>query len=235
MAVEQTEPSMSVARLWQRPFRAMAARPRLIGSVLLGLLVYGLLPGHLLHTTRVLIAWDSAVFVFLALGLSMMVGVDQATLRRHAEEQDEGRNAILILAVGAAIASVSVIVTELAGLKGAGSKLELARVAFTIATIVLSWFFVQFIFALHYASIYHSPFSDDSDDSKCGLAFPGGEPPDYWDFLHFAIVIGVACQTADIAIKSKEMRRVSTAHSLIAFAFNTTILALMINLAASLF
>nr|QQZ52090.1 DUF1345 domain-containing protein [Phenylobacterium glaciei] len=35
-----------------------------------------------------------------------------------------------------------------------------------------------------------------------GLLFPGGEDPDYWDFLHFSTVIGVASQTADIAFTS---------------------------------
>jgi uncharacterized membrane protein len=48
-------------------------------------------------------------------------------------------------------------------------------------------------------------------------------------------VIGATSQTADIVFKSREMRRVSTFHSLIAFAFNTAILATMINLAANLF
>jgi uncharacterized membrane protein len=68
-----------------------------------------------------------------------------------------------------------------------------------------------------------------------GLAFPGGEPPDYWDFLHFSIVVGVAAQTADIAFTNKHLRRLGTAHSLIAFIFNTLIVALTINLVAGLF
>lgn len=233
MAVDQTQPE--TPPFWHRPYRAVVVRPRLIGSTVLGAVIYLLLPASLIATTRVLIAWDSAVFVFIVLSLLRMVGADQATLRRHAMEQDEGRNAILVLAVIAALASISVIVTELAGLKGAGTKLELARVAFTMATIALSWGFTQIVFALHYASIYYSPFEDSDDEFKCGLHFPGGGPPDYWDFLHFAIIIGVANQTADIEIRAKEMRRVSTVHSLIAFGFNTAILALMINLAAGLF
>ena len=63
-----------------------------------------------------------------------------------------------------------------------------------------------------------------------GLQFPGGEPPDYWDFLHFAVVIGVACQTADIAFTGKNLRRIGTVHGLVAFSFNTAVLALTINL-----
>ena len=63
----------------------------------------------------------------------------------------------------------------------------------------------------------------------------GKSKPDYWDFLHFALIIGVANQTADIAFTSKVMRRTGTLHGVLAFVFNTLVLALTINLAASLF
>jgi uncharacterized membrane protein len=98
--------------------------------------------------------------------------------------------------------------------------------------VALSWLLVQFIFALHYAHEFYAP---GADQQRGGLAFPGNEAPDYWDFVHFAVVIGVAAQTADIAFTSKTLRRIGTVHSLVAFAFNTLVLALSINLAASLF
>ena len=69
-----------------------------------------------------------------------------------------------------------------------------------------------------------------------GLIFPGGDKtPDYWDFIHFAYVIGVANQTADVQIESRAIRRLVTIHGVVAFLFNTVVLALSINLAASLF
>ncbi|MFX8664596.1 DUF1345 domain-containing protein, partial [Acinetobacter baumannii] len=84
------------------------------------------------------------------------------------------------------------------------------------------------IFALHYAHEYYA----EGDDGAvgAGLAFPGKGDPDYWDFLHFSLVIGVASQTADIAFTTKALRRIGSVHSLIAFAFNTVVLALTINL-----
>ena len=102
------------------------------------------------------------------------------------------------------------------------------------ATVAGSWLFVQVMFALHYA---HEFFAEDEEEQshRAGLLFPGDEPPDYWDFLHFSIIIGVASQTADIQITSKTLRRLGTAHSLTAFGFNTVVLALTINLLASLF
>ena len=44
----------------------------------------------------------------------------------------------------------------------------------------------------------------------------------------------VASQTADIEIASQRLRRLATVHSLVAFVFNTIILALAINLIVNL-
>jgi uncharacterized membrane protein len=68
-----------------------------------------------------------------------------------------------------------------------------------------------------------------------GLKFPGGEAPDYWDFLHFSVIIGVACQTADIEFTAKPLRRIGALHGVLSFVFNTVALALTINLLAGLF
>jgi uncharacterized membrane protein len=68
-----------------------------------------------------------------------------------------------------------------------------------------------------------------------GLDFPGekGEP-DYWDFLYFSFVIGMTFQTSDTAISSRALRRQTLGHSILAFFFNTVILALSINIMAGL-
>jgi uncharacterized membrane protein len=233
--MERTHASIMRRRRWLRLLRPFTVRPRLVAGAVAGLVVYLFLPQSLRPGTRGLIGWDGGIVLFLILTTIAMAKADQATIHRRAVQHDEGRNFILLLTIGAAIASVTVIATELAGAKGEGTKLALIHIGFTLATIILSWAFVQMIFALHYAHGYYAPKRGTRTDAKGGLAFPGDEPPDYWDFLHFAIVIGVAAQTADIAIRSKEMRRVATVHSLVAFAFNTAILAMMVNLAAGLF
>ena len=226
---------MGRARRRLRAFRPFTVRPRLTSSGIFGIALYFLLPASLRAGTRGLIAWDAGVTLFLGLSLYLMAHADGTTMRRRAALQDEGRNFILLLSVCATVASLAVIATEFAGVKGEGKALELAHALFTGVTIILSWLFVQITFALHYAHGYYTPLPDPCPPgTKGGLAFPGDEEPDYWDFIHFAIVIGVAAQTADIAIRSKEMRRVATLHSVIAFAFNTAILALMVNIAAGL-
>ena len=102
--------------------------------------------------------------------------------------------------------------------------------ALTVATVALSWTFTHIVFTLHYANVYYKP----DEDGPGGLAFPGHRPPDYRDFLYYAFVIGCACQTGDVATLSHAMRRLTLLHGIVAFAFNTAILALMINVGASL-
>ncbi|MEO7008621.1 MAG: DUF1345 domain-containing protein, partial [Caldimonas sp.] len=58
---------------------------------------------------------------------------------------------------------------------------------------------------------------------------------DYADFLYFSFTIAVAAQTADVSVSTRRMRRLTLTQSILAFVFNTTILAFSINIAASLF
>ena len=92
--------------------------------------------------------------------------------------------------------------------------------------------FVHVLFGLHYAHRFYAP-----DETKCdrgGLLFPGETQPDYWDFLHFSLIIGVASQTADVQIADRRLRRLATVHSVTAFVFNTVLVALAVNLAVNL-
>ena len=88
-----------------------------------------------------------------------------------------------------------------------------------MATVVLSWLFVQIVFALHYAHVYY--LEETEGRPKGGLEFGECGEPDYWDFVHFSLVLGATSQTADITFSTKEMRRIGTLHTLVAFGFNT--------------
>ena len=88
------------------------------------------------------------------------------------------------------------------------------------------------MFALHYA---HDYYANLAQAPHGGLDFPGGQLPDYGDFLYFACVIGTSGQTADVSFTSRRMRRTGTVHCVLAFFFNTTLIALTINIASGLF
>jgi uncharacterized membrane protein len=81
------------------------------------------------------------------------------------------------------------------------------------------------------------PIGDAEHEAESGkrmaLRFPGQARPDYLDFLYFSFTIGVANQTADTEVVSRGMRALVLIHSIISYFFNTIILALTINIAAS--
>ena len=217
-------------------------RPRLGGSILVGLLAllaFWLIPNDLRWSTRAVLAWDAGNVFFLTAVFIMMCGCGITRIQARAAAQDEGQGLILGLSIVAACTSVLAIGMELSLAKDEHGWLKDARVFLAFFTICVSWLFIHVIFALHYAHEYYSadPTEDPQteDGLRGGLNFPGGEPPDYWDFFHFSVIIGVASQTADIEFTSRTLRRIGTIHGLVAFAFNTVVLALTINLLAGLF
>jgi uncharacterized membrane protein len=213
-------------------FRAFLNRPYLLAAGLFGLGIYfAVSPWVPRGVTRILIGWDCGVVAFLCLIYLFLRHADAEQIKRRAMEYDEGGRLVLIVTILGSIASVGALVAELSGAKGqaAGGL----RVALAASTVILSWLLVHIVFALRYAHIYY--LAQRGGRSKGGLLFGEEGEPDYWDFVHFSLVIGATSQTADIAFNSREMRRLGTLHTLVAFGFNTAILATMINLAASLF
>jgi len=179
--------------------------------------------------TRFLIGWDVGVALYLALAFHLMTGSLAHHIRGHAAEQDEGRFAILILTVAAALASLVAILVELgSSTRGAAGRQPIDLLLATI-TIVLSWALIHTIFALHYAHEFY----DARTGRGGGMAFPGDEKePDYWDFVYFSFVIGMTSQVSDVAITSKVIRRTATVHGVVSFVFNAALLALTVNIAA---
>lgn len=221
----------------RRLFGTFVARPRLLLAVAAGVTVWTLCiltPNNLSLVTSAILAWDATCITFISLTVAMMRGADSARMRAVAATQDQGQSVILALVVAAAAASIWVIAKELSAARDDVGLIKALRIILVFATVALSWFMVQLIFALHYAHEYYAPDDDTPRDAQ-GLLFPGGEEPDYWDFLHFSVVIGVASQTADISFTSKPLRRIGTVHGVVAFTFNTVVLALTINLLAGLF
>ena len=54
-------------------------------------------------------------------------------------------------------------------------------------------------------------------------------------FFYFAFIIATSGQTADVSFTSTAMRRTGLLHCVLAYGFNAIVLALMINIASSLF
>ncbi|NIX75595.1 DUF1345 domain-containing protein [Microvirga terricola] len=204
-------------------------RPRLLGSTIAALMVFAALPQMLLTSTRVLIAWDAGIVIYLVLAASMAAHSSIGKMQKRASIEDEGAVVVLILTMTAAIASLVAIMVELYGIHDDKSGWQAFRLAVAAFTILCSWFFMHTIFAIHYAHEYYG----DAGERQ-GLNFPHHSKPDYWDFMYFAVNLGAAAQTSDVMIVTKRMRRLALAHSILAFLFNTTILALAVNVGAGL-
>jgi len=215
-------PATPHRRRLPKVLRVIKARPRLFIAALLAVVLSLLLPTQWRVSTRALVGWDAGVAFYLLGALMLMAGADAARIRRRAVILDEGRLAILMVVVGAAVASLGGIVAQLGG-ERAAPHLGLATV-----TILLSWALVHVIFALHYAHEFYA-----AKPRGGGLTFPGGEEPDYWDFLYFSLVIGMTSQVSDVAVTGRTIRRTVAAHGVVSFLFNAALIALTVNIAAS--
>lgn len=207
------------------PVRIVYARPRTFLAIGIGVVAFLLLPDSLRLVTRLLLGWDVFITVYLLLVYTMMARCGLAYIRRSAILQDDGSIIILLVAALGAFASIAAIVFELGAGKHTPPELALA-----VATITLSWAAVHTTFSLHYAHEFYR------GDKPGGLAFPAGdtpEQPDYWDFVYFSFIIGMTAQVSDVGITDKTIRRIATAHGIVSFLFNTALVALMVNIAAS--
>jgi uncharacterized membrane protein len=183
--------------------------------------------------TRGLVGWNVAVWLFLVLIGSIMLRADHDHMRRTAIAHADGATTVLILVVVAAVVSIVAIIFELSAARQPGAAHALPRTLFALATVTGAWLLVPALFAMNYASVYYQENGHGS-----GLQFPGsdaGFKPDYTDFLYFSFTIAVALQTADVSVSTRAMRHLVLLHALLSFAFNTTILAFTINIAATLF
>jgi len=219
----------SPKRRWRPPkiIRIVRSRPRLFLCALLGAAVLVLLPVDWRITTRLLIAWDAGVAAYLIAAGQLMMGADPARMRRRAALLDEGALAILALVVVAALASLGAIVAQL-GSSTAGSPERPWHLALAFVTILLAWALIHAIFALHYAHEFYGAGAKGE-----GLAFPGNEAPDYWDFVYFSLVVGMTSQVSDVAVTSRHIRRTVAVHGVVSFLFNAALIALTVNIAAS--
>jgi uncharacterized membrane protein len=222
---------------WKRNrlFRQVRARPRLFIAVLVAVLVGLFIPLSIARepVTRWLLAWNVGAGLYVLLAAIMMSRSTAHRMRHRAQLQDDGAIVILSLVVVATIASLAAIAGELTVVKDMHGLPKIEHVALAGMTVLTSWAFIQIMFTLHYA---HDYYAAACHGKPPGLQFPNDDDePEYGDFFYFAAVIGTSGQTADVSFVSKPLRRIGSLHCILAYLFNTTVLALLINIGASMF
>lgn len=177
-----------------------------------------------------LVGGDAFFVIYLALMTRFALTITPDGLRRRASVEDEGMpliGALALAAIGFSLASIFLLLNR-------GGPPPPAELSLAIISVPLGWLMLHTIAAFHYAHMFYArPDEDDAPDAAC-LDFPGTKEPGGWDFLYFSFVIGMTAQVSDVSVQTAGMRRVVLLHSVIAFFYNTVLLALAVNVAVTL-
>ena len=177
-----------------------------------------------------LIGWNVAAVTFLVCLGHLFLTNDAPLVRLRAQQEDVNRTVLMGLILTAAAASIFAMVLTLHDARSVGKAgLPPWLTALATSTLVLSWLVVQSLFTLHYAHRYFADRDENGTDDG-GVSFPGEKPTSYLDFLYMAACVGATCQVSDFCITTSRFRRLVTVHALVAFAFNTMVLALGVNI-----
>ena len=190
-------------------------------------LVAGFSAAGIAWARAVVLAFPIASIAFLVAMARMFAGARTATIRARARAEDQGRWGLLWTSVGVAAVVLIALGVELHAGKSGGA----IQIALAVSSLLLSWLFMNTMFALHYAHDYYG--DDERRRKRGGLDFPSDDDPDYWDFIYFAFVLGMTFQVSDVQITARRLRRTALLHAVIAFFFNVIVVALSVNIVAA--
>ncbi len=177
---------------------------------------------------RILIIYLSYSLTINALTIFSMNNLHPSETRQTYKLQDQGRLFILAFAVTAAFASLFAVVFLVDMVKQTDPGHLKLYAGLSVVTVISSWTLLHTLFTLRYGHLYYR------SNPGTGLNFPDTKNPDYQDFAYVAFGIGMTSQVADVGPTNQRFRRLILLHSLLSFGFNTLIIALSINVVASL-
>ncbi len=192
------------------------------------------LPALLFLTPRLAVELSANVFflVYLAMMAKRIPRLTVNRLKTSRERDDAPAYAILIVTLLAVVAAIGALFNAL----NRAHDPSMLEVALAFFSVIGGWLTIHTMFAMHYAHHYWRRVAEENSAPKlqAGLDFPQCSEPAAYDFLYFAFVIGMTAQTSDVAITTTAMRRINLAHSLLAFFFNTVLVAAAVNAVVSL-
>jgi len=210
-------------------------RQRVVLGLAAGGAVFFASRGHVRFSSATIAGWNAFAVVIIALDWLTILTTPQRKMRERAQQQDLSRLLIFLFVVVAACAALFAVGFLISANKRQTGGHFTVHLLLTLLTVISSWTLVHTVFGLRYAHVFYG----DSDEPGVvqhagGLIFPGNRPADYFDFAYFAFVVGMTCQVSDVQITSRRMRRLTLVHSVLAFGFNSIILALLINIVSGL-
>lgn len=217
----------------QQRIRQLNIRHRIALAIFGGAVMFMSLFPFALPDTLVIATWDAMAGIYLLLAWITMAGAD-AEMTRSNTDKGQSTRAMLLLVLGSASISVAALAFMYKSGHGLPVWKKMLHVGLSFLALSFSWLLVHTRFAFHYAHRYYVGGNGRHASQQGGLTFPGGRDPDYLDFAYFSFVIGMTSQVSDVAVTSRIMRRLTLAHGLLSFGFNVAVLALSVNILASL-
>jgi uncharacterized membrane protein len=169
--------------------------------------------------------WNAAGLVLLGLSwINIWRATPELTARR-ARAEDPGRTVVYILVLVASTISFFAAIALSRQAKTLAPDAARSLGWICLATVAISWALLHTAFTLRYGHLYYR----EDNEGVGGVDFPGQLKPSYFDFAYFAFTIGMCFQTSDVCVSSPQIRRAVLMHAVIAFAYNTAILAFVLN------
>lgn len=183
---------------------------------------------HLTSPLPEAIGGDAFFLSFLLMSWWLVFRLKASDLRRRADIEDEGGIVVSLITIGA-IGYASLAVFETLHGKSLNSPLT---VLLALAGAPLGWFMLHTVSALRYAHLYYN--DDEEEGYVPPLKFPECLEPGPWDFMYFALVVGMTAQVSDALVQTTSMRKTVLAHSIVSFFFNTVLIAMAVNAAVAI-
>lgn len=199
-------------------------------SLAVGIMAYVVAAPYLPSPAPALVGWDAGSLALLGLSWSAIATADARATRARAGEEDPGRTlvyVIVLLASGVSLLAATAVVRDAHDL---GPRIAHAVTGLCLGTVALAWGMTHTAFTFRYARLYYRADSEGIG----GIELPGKEPPSYFDFAYFAFTIGMCFQVSDVCVTSRQIRRAVLLHAVISFAYNSVILAFVLNLVFAL-
>ncbi|HEY8091140.1 MAG TPA: DUF1345 domain-containing protein [Polyangiaceae bacterium] len=199
---------------------------RVAVSALVGVILYALTHGRVPFPASALVAWDAASLTLLGLSWALIHGYDARATRDRAGSEDPGRTLVYVIVVVTSAASMLAASTLVRDKTALGPSLAPAVAFLCLATVAIAWTMTHTAFTFRYAHLYYR----EDREGIGGVEMPGKAPPTYFDFAYFAFTIGMCFQVSDVCVTSSQIRRAVLLHAVISFAYNSILLAFVLNL-----
>jgi uncharacterized membrane protein len=219
------------------PFLVNPWRSRLVAFGLAGVTGAGVMlaaPAWLHGTIRAVAAYDTGSVVLLGVFWFLAMHSDPQSTLARASIEDPPRNAVL----GVVLISVAVALWAAVSILGRGPHVATPHekaIAYGvgIAAVAIGWTLIHTMFTFRYAHLFYYVDGEDNEADR-GLMFPGTTDPNDFDFAYLSFGIGTTFQVSDVQVTDRGIRRVVLFQSIVSFVYNSTILALLINIVSGL-